>query len=205
MQVNVGLLNDVRVDKVLSTGFRVTVKILPNQDNPKKLKGIIVPPSLPRSETGIYWGYSVRLASSLSEIFSKCPYPEGYDLSIGTSDKGTLVDKIETKSLKYKHALVVFGGLSGIEEAIETDANLEIDDASLVFNQYLNTCPQQGSRTIRTEEAILVTMAELRTKLDPMHPPVDHSQFTRETVKSNNGTDNKLDNYIETEESDVSD
>lgn len=199
LQINVGLLNDVRVDKVLTTGFRVTVKIPPNQDNPKKIKGIIVPPSLPRSETGIYWGYTVRLASSLSEIFSKCPYPKGYDLSIGTSDKGTLVDDIDSKSLKYKHALIVFGGLSGIEEALEADTNLDIDDASLVFNKYLNTCPGQGSRTIRTEEAILVSLAELRTKLDPKYSPERYSQFSKETE-----IDNNLENS-ETDKSNISD
>jgi len=45
------------------------------------------------------------------------------------------------------------------------DPHLNIDDSSLVFDKYINTCPQQGSRTIRTEEAILLTLAELRTKL----------------------------------------
>lgn len=207
MQINVGLYNDVRVDKVLTTGFRITVKIPPGQENPKKIKGQIVPPSLPRSETGVYWGYSVRLASSLSEIFTKCPYPKGYDLSIGTSDKGALVDDVDTKSLKYKHALIVFGGLSGIEEAVEADSNLNIDDASLVFNKYLNTCPHQGSRTIRTEEAILVTLAELRTKLHPKYPPVTHSQFIRKTVSTepSNGTCDDVHNNLEKNQVDISD
>ncbi|XP_011496774.1 PREDICTED: putative methyltransferase C9orf114 homolog [Ceratosolen solmsi marchali] len=184
--INVGLLNDVRVDKILTSGLRVTVKIPPNQENPKKLKGIIVPPTLPRSETGIYWGYSVKLVSSFSEIFVQCSYPEGYDISIGTSDKGTSIDSIASRSLKYKHALIVFGGLSGIEEAIEVDSNLDIDDASLAFNVYLNTCPQQGSRTIRTEEAILLTLAELRTKLDPEYQLVNQPQCSQEskTLKS---------------------
>lgn len=172
-----GLLNDVRVDKVLVSGVRVTVKIPPGQEESKKLKGIIVPPTLPKSETGTYWGYQVKMASSLSDIFAKCPYFEGYDMTIGTSDKGSSIDDILPKSLKYKHALVVFGGLHGIESALEVDPKFDVDDASEVFHKYLNTCPYQGSRTIRTEEAVLLTLAELRSKLDPEHPAIVCTQF----------------------------
>ncbi|KAL0122994.1 hypothetical protein PUN28_007561 [Cardiocondyla obscurior] len=164
-QVNVGLLNEVHVDKVLMPGLRVTVKIPEDQLNPKKLKGIIVPPNVPRAETGVYWGYSVRLVKNLTQVLTTCQYKEGYDLTIGTSDKGTLIDEIEPKSLKYRHCLIVFGGLNGLEAAVDVDPHLNVDDPSLVFHKYVNTCPQQGSRTIRTEEAILLTLAELRTKL----------------------------------------
>jgi hypothetical protein len=166
-QVNVGLLNDIHVDKVLMSGLRVTVKIPPEQSNPKKLKGIIVPPNVPYAETGIYWGYTVKLAKNLTEVLTNCQYKGGYDLTIGTSDKGTSIDEIEAKSLEYHHCLIVFGGLAGLEAAVDVDPNLDVDDPSLIFHKYVNTCPQQGSRTIRTEEAILLTLAELRIKLLP--------------------------------------
>jgi hypothetical protein len=61
--------------------------------------------------------------------------------------------------------LVVFGGLHGLEASLESDPNLDEDDPSLLFHHYVNTCPDQGSRTIRTEEAILITMATLRPKI----------------------------------------
>lgn len=176
-QVNVGLLNDVHVDKVLTAGLRVTVRIPRDQENQKKLKGQVVSPLVPRLETGIYWGYSVRLAANLTEIFSKCPYPKGYDLTVGTSDKGTSIDNVKEKSLSYNHALIVFGGLAGLEAALELDPHLSIDDPSLLFHKYLNTCPEQGSRTIRTEEAILVTLSELRTKLAPINAALANPQF----------------------------
>jgi predicted SPOUT superfamily RNA methylase MTH1 len=35
-----------------------------------------------------------------------------------------------------------------------------------VFDLYLNTCPNQGSRTIRTEEAVLISMAYFQTALN---------------------------------------
>ncbi|XP_035730880.1 putative methyltransferase C9orf114 homolog [Vespa mandarinia] len=176
-QVNVGLLNEIRVDKELMPGLRVTVKIPPNQENPKKMKGIIVSPTEPKSETGIYWGYSVKLAKNLSEVFKKCSYKEGYDLTIGTSDKGTSIDDISPRSLKYDHALIVFGGLSGLEAALEVDSDLPDEDPSSVFHKYLNICPHQGSRTIRTEEALLLSLAELRTKLFPKNPVLPNAQF----------------------------
>ncbi|KAF7414320.1 hypothetical protein HZH68_002809 [Vespula germanica] len=176
-QVNIGLLNEIRVDKVLMPGLRVTVKIPSDQENPKKMKGIIVSPTEPKSETGIYWGYSVKLAKNLSEVFKKCSYKEGYDLTIGTSDKGTSIDDISPKSLKYDHALIVFGGLSGLEAALEVDPDLPDEDPSSVFHKYLNICPQQGSRTIRTEEALLLSLAELRTKLLPKNPVLPNAQF----------------------------
>jgi predicted SPOUT superfamily RNA methylase MTH1 len=34
------------------------------------------------------------------------------------------------------------------------------------FDLYLNTCMNQGLRTIRTEEAILITLAVIRPELD---------------------------------------
>ncbi|XP_011864938.1 PREDICTED: putative methyltransferase C9orf114 homolog [Vollenhovia emeryi] len=164
-QVNVGLLNEVHVDKVLMPGLRVTVKIPAEQPNRKKLKGIVVPPNVPRAETDVYWGYTVKLAKNLTEVLTNCQYKGGYDLTIGTSDKGTSIDEIETESLEYRHCLVVFGGLAGLEAAVDVDPHLDVNDPSLVFHKYVNTCPCQGSRTIRTEEAVLLTLAELRTKL----------------------------------------
>lgn len=40
----------------------------------KKVKGTAVAPSEPREKAGLYWGYSVRLAQSISEVFTQSPY-----------------------------------------------------------------------------------------------------------------------------------
>lgn len=55
-----------------------------------------------------------------------------------------------------RHALVVFGGLEGLEAGVDVDPNLEVTDPSVLFDFYLNTCPSQGSRTIRTEVGLMV-------------------------------------------------
>lgn len=54
-------------------------------------------------------------------------------------------------SLHFRHLLVVFGGLQGLEASVDADQNLDVTDPSVLFDLYLNTCPGQGSRTIRTE------------------------------------------------------
>ncbi|KAJ3641219.1 hypothetical protein Zmor_027734 [Zophobas morio] len=159
--VNVGLLKEVQVDKLLSPGLRCTVRLL--EETTKKWKGIIVPPSTPRADKGVYWGYVIRLANSLSKVFSQSPHKEGYDLTIGTSDKGTSIDEFACP--QFKHALIVFGGVEGLEFALENDDVLEADDPRLLFDHYLNSLPRQASKTIRTEEAILITLASLRPKL----------------------------------------
>lgn len=46
---------------------------------------------------------------------------------------------------------MVFGGLQGLEASVDADTNLDVSDPSVLFDLYLNTCPGQGSRTIRTE------------------------------------------------------
>lgn len=75
--VNVGLLKDVGIDKLLNPGLRVTVRMLPDAETKKKFHGKVESLHIPRAETGVYWGYVVRIANTLNEVFSKSPYKEG--------------------------------------------------------------------------------------------------------------------------------
>ena len=183
--VHVGLTNPVQIDKRLVAGTRVTVQSLPpDKADQKKTKGKAVAPSFPRTARGLYWGYVVRQCESLGAVFAKCPFKGAYDLTIGTSEKGVDVkglteassdgkddddtssksDNISTKC--PKHILIVFGGVRGLEFALENDQELEVEDVSLLFHHYVNTCAKQGSRTIRTEEAILVSLTALQPFID---------------------------------------
>uniref|UniRef100_A0A8C1E9T7 SPOUT domain containing methyltransferase 1 n=1 Tax=Cyprinus carpio TaxID=7962 RepID=A0A8C1E9T7_CYPCA len=134
----------------------------------KVYKGVVVAPHIPRTEAGLYWGYSVRLASCLSAVFTECPYKDGYDLTVGTSERGNSADHITLPP--FKHMLVVFGGLQGLEASVDADENLNVADPGVLFDLYLNTCPGQGSRTIRTEEAILISLSGLRQKISAVFP-----------------------------------
>ncbi|CAG9838978.1 unnamed protein product [Diabrotica balteata] len=64
-------------------------------------------------------------------------------------------------------------GTSRLEAALENDQVLHVDDPKLLFDHYLNTLPEQGSKTIRTEEAALIPLAALRPKLNPENKPVN--------------------------------
>lgn len=186
--VNIGLLNNAMVDQKLSPGIRVTCELRVSQDiKSKKIKADVVPPTQPRSETGVYWGYTVRLANSLSQVITKCPYDDGYDLTIGTSDKGQFVSDVPERSMKYKHALIVFGGVLGLEQALQHDPEVEENDPSLIYDHYLNTVPAQGSRTIRTEEAVLLSLASLigGSKMSPEEPA---KEFKSDAVASSEDT-----------------
>jgi predicted SPOUT superfamily RNA methylase MTH1 len=153
-----------------------------NQSATPFVAGEAVDPSLPREEAGYYWGYSVRIASSLSAVFTESPFEDGYDVSLGTSERGQpLSDVLRPDTLlngasagdvaklpeTYSHALVVFGGQAGLEVAVLADEELTfrgVNPTNLheLFDAYVNVCPGQGSRTIRTEEAIWIALAQLR-------------------------------------------
>ncbi|XP_070811965.1 putative methyltransferase C9orf114 homolog [Pituophis catenifer annectens] len=163
--VNCGMRKEVQIDKQLEGGLRVTVRLDEKQNaESKKEKGVVVSSQSPRTVSGLYWGYSVRLASCLSAVFAESPFKDGYDLSIGTSERGSSIDEATLPA--FSHALIIFGGVNGLETGVDADPNLDVSDLSTLFDLYLNTCPGQGSRTIRTEEALLVSLSALRPKID---------------------------------------
>lgn len=186
--VNIGLLNNAMLDEKLAPGIRVTCKLRPQQDiKSKKIRADVVAPTQPRADTGVYWGYTVRLASGLSQVITRCPYDEGYDLTIGTSDKGQLVSDVPERSMNYKHALVVFGGVLGLEQALQHDPEVDENDPSLIYDHYLNTVPGQGSRTIRTEEAVLLSLASLIGG-SKMCPTTAAKEFKSDAIASSEDT-----------------
>ncbi|KAK4587186.1 hypothetical protein RGQ29_024060 [Quercus rubra] len=156
--VDVGLHKHVVIDQVVEPGTRVTVAMGTNRNLDTDLPREIASPFKPREESGMYWGYRVRYASNLSSVFKDCPYKGGYDHLIGTSEHGLIINSSDLTIPTFRHLLIAFGGLAGLEESIEEDNNLKGKNAQEVFDSYLNTCPHQGSRTIRTEEAILISL-----------------------------------------------
>uniref|UniRef100_A0A061RAG8 Uncharacterized protein n=1 Tax=Tetraselmis sp. GSL018 TaxID=582737 RepID=A0A061RAG8_9CHLO len=119
----------------------------------------------PLEKDGVYWGYVVRVASGLSAVLGECPFDGGYDLTIGTSEHGTAEGPAALALPEFRHLLVAFGGLNGLEECARHDSSLKGGDARDAFHLYVNTCPGQGSRTIRTEEAVLISMSYLQTAI----------------------------------------
>ncbi|KAL9317401.1 hypothetical protein ACSQ67_013918 [Phaseolus vulgaris] len=158
--VDVGLVKSVIVDQIFEPGRRVTVAMGTDRNLDSDLPRQVVSSSKP-SEEGAYWGYQVRYAHNLSSVFKDCAYKGGYDFIVGTSEHGVVIKSSDLELPSFRHLLIAFGGLSGLEESIEEDDNLknmQAHDTEHIFNLYLNTCPNQGSRTIRTEEAIFISL-----------------------------------------------
>lgn len=129
----------------------------------------IVPPSSPLSE-GLFWGYAVRLAPSLAAALVPPAPSKAYDLLIGLSERGINIDNLPPPSTfpKYTKALIVLGGLAGLELTVEKEKDalgLEADQAGDLFDYWVNVCVDQGSRTIRTEEALGIGLSTLRERL----------------------------------------
>jgi predicted SPOUT superfamily RNA methylase MTH1 len=67
----------------------------------------------------------------------------------------------------FKHLLIVFGGPRGLEFAAMNDPDLTGMSISggrtkELFDHWVNVLPNQGSRSIRTDEAMLIALAGLR-------------------------------------------
>lgn len=164
--VDVGLGVDCAIDRRLQPGVRVTVRM--DERSKKHLAGTAVSPHAP-GEAGTYWGYTVRLAASLERVFSECPHEGGYDLRLGAAEQGASLFASETRAIlrrEYSHAVLVFGGADGLQGAVEADTSLRgsLDSCGL-FDALVNTIPDQGVRTVHTDEAVLLSLAALQPHL----------------------------------------
>lgn len=167
--VEIGMPRPVTISEEIPPNTRLTLQF-PDQSlkNPEP-----VHPETPRTEAGYYWGYTVRNATSLSAVFTESQFEGGYDISIGTSERGTPASKAfpAYKKPSFKHLIIVFGGPRGLEYASMNDPDLGGMGISgprtkELFDHWVNVLPNQGSRTIRTDEAILIAMTSLRRLWD---------------------------------------
>lgn len=173
--VNVGLANPVSAPSSIPAHTRVTLKFpndtVPDNFESQGLTASAVAPSSPREEGGYYWGYDVRSASSLSAVLTECPFDGGYDVTFGTSERGVPISALQESSPdvlavpEFNHMLMVFGGVAGLEVAVNSDEELQkmgVTEPSGLFDYWIDLCPGQGSRTIRTEEAVWLGLMGLR-------------------------------------------
>ncbi len=154
-----GYLVDIGVEKPALlrsaqtyTNERLTLKILRNTEQ-------VEVQVVDKAEIPVYWGYSV-----ISETRKMREFLEDskFDLAIATSKIAPFfqdqVGAIGSKWYKAKRILVMFGapsrGLFDIakEEGVRLDALVDFVS---------NMLPEQGTETVRTEEALLATLAIL--------------------------------------------
>jgi hypothetical protein len=106
----------------------------------------------------IFWGYRVYKEPTFSKVLKR----HNWDLKVGTSRYGTPVQEALpslSKALKTSQStLVAFGSPKmGLTEILKRE-HLAPDDA---FHFFVNTIPDQQTATVRTEEAIFISLGIL--------------------------------------------
>ena len=116
-------------------------------------------------EPDVYTGYNVELFKSFKSLVRRY---KSSSLMIATSRKGRVVDmellkEVGEKSREKNSILVAFGAPDrGLFEIGEIEG-VRIEDE---FDYVLNTIPMQGTRTVRTEEALAATLSLLNLVLE---------------------------------------
>jgi len=110
-----------------------------------------------REDVPLYWGYTVKAEKHSFGQLSK----EGhFDLKIATARIGDsfkdVAGRLGEKWVGSRHVLIGFGAPSrGLHEIVE-DEGLKLGS---VADFVVNTVPNQGTVTVRAEEALLATLA----------------------------------------------
>jgi hypothetical protein len=154
-----GVLVDIGVEKPaflpnvqLRIGKRVTVRVT-------KVDKHVEAELARRDEIPEYWGYTI---TAEKRPFGKMVKIRGFDLTVATSKYGvqpaSVAEEIAEKWKKASTILVAFGAPTrGLYEIVEQE-NLDLEE---IVDFVVNTIPMQGTETIRTEEALIASLAVL--------------------------------------------
>jgi predicted SPOUT superfamily RNA methylase MTH1 len=157
-----GVFVDIGVEKPafiskrrLRIGKRITVRVT-------KVDERVEAEPASRDEIQEYWGYTVT-AEKLP--FGRMVKTRGFDLTVATSKHGVPFSKVaERIAEKWKggQILVAFGApTQGLYEIVEQEG-LSLEE---IVDFVVNTVPMQGTETIRTEEALIASLAVLRMQI----------------------------------------
>jgi len=148
--VDIGSKRSAFLNVSMQKGERVNVRVTSN----KPLKAVPVDDD----EITEYWGYSVTRAGSLSGALTP-------GMRIATSRYGEPIDPDLIKKIAAEadgeNVLIAFGAP---HKGITKTMNMEEAPIS-EFDYLLDTIPDQGTETVRTEEAVVATLAILNMAL----------------------------------------
>ncbi|MDI6888305.1 MAG: putative RNA uridine N3 methyltransferase [Methanocellales archaeon] len=137
----------LRADRTVRKGERVTVRIFSRRPLQAELWD--------RRQIPQYWGYQTEISGTLGETLKAQP------LVIATSRKGSIVDErllAQLQKAMKESVSVVFGSPTrGIGDILHEEGCTLSDLADYV----INTIPNQGTATVRTEEAVFATLSIL--------------------------------------------
>ncbi|MCD1293515.1 hypothetical protein CUJ83_00705 [Methanocella sp. CWC-04] len=147
--VDVGLDSPVLLKpphgRQLHTGERISVRIFSRRPITVQL--------VDKRDIPLYWGYNVRIANTLHEELK-----DADGLRIATSRFGQMLDQATLSEIKNKtrdKVHFIFGSPSKGVESVLHDEGHNIKDSS---DYVVNSIPDQGAATVRTEEAVYITL-----------------------------------------------
>jgi predicted SPOUT superfamily RNA methylase MTH1 len=152
-----GSLIDIGVDhpvllpnRELPVNTRITIQITKSGKHPRVTLANL-------EEIEAYWGYSVKASQS---PFGQLVKSRAYDLVIATSKIGMplmeVADELAERWKNSRSILMAFGApTQGLQEIVAQE-NLELDK---IADFTVNTIPDQGTETVRTEEALYASLA----------------------------------------------
>ncbi len=154
--VEVGLKASMVVGEALPRNSVVTVRI-------DALNGEIRGSVVDSSRIDIYWGYRVQQPNLPIGRLLKSQFN---GMIISTSRYGRAIQEVlpvmKEQWNKSSHVTILFGSPKrGLYEIVRRE-QIDLDQAS---NFVVNTVPDQGVQTVRTEEAVLATLAILNASI----------------------------------------
>ncbi len=150
-RVRRGTIVDIGVKKPALCKEKLKVNRIMSFKVTKLGRNIIVQPDEPED---VYWGYNVKyMGKGLGKVLESA----NKDVVIATSRYGvpitSILDEVKYKLKKAHQVAILFGGpYKGLPANIKADFKV-------------NTIPDQGTETVRTEEAILATLSILNLVL----------------------------------------
>ncbi|MEM1689157.1 MAG: RNA methyltransferase [Candidatus Hadarchaeales archaeon] len=147
--VELGLPKRGLLSEEVKPGTRITVRIL------KDIGDYLIVEEVRKEEVKDYWGYRVYTAPSLSEAVRMSR--SGF--MIGTSKHGRNLEDVMHLLKSVRDPLTVaFGGpYAGLFEICAREG-VKTED---LFDMVINMVPGQGTETVRTEEALIASLAIL--------------------------------------------
>jgi predicted SPOUT superfamily RNA methylase MTH1 len=152
--VDIGVERPVLIPNTeLPLNTRVTVRITKLEKHPKATIAS-------RNEIEEYWGYRI----TVSDLpFGRLVKNQPFDLVIATSRHGTplmkVIDELAKRWEKSYKILVAFGApAQGLYDIVARE-NLKLNE---IAHFTVNTIPNQGTETVRTEEALYASLAVLK-------------------------------------------
>lgn len=152
--IDIGFEVPVKVRGILRLGEKVTVRLLDKGSAPSASL-------VKKEEIEIYWGYNVTAsATPIGKLMKKT----SADLVIATSKYGVpIMDVMKDLRCAWERSasiVILFGSPSESIQEILSRENLKVDEVA----QFLvNSVPEQGTHTVRTEEALASTLSILNT------------------------------------------